>query len=208
MAHPDRAADVDLLRERLGFPARVAFDMGGAPSRDPDRIWDTARRAWEMHDARADWHLLIQDDAIVAVDLVAGLEQALKYVPARSLVSLYLGMGRPMAGMWGKVVDEAIEREASWIVGPRLMWGVGVLLPTPLIGDMISYCNTQRGATDDMRVGRWGQRSKLETWYTWPSLVDHPDGSSLIGHGGGRTAWGFQPNASNGAWGGPVVRWK
>ena len=199
---------MERLKETLDAPARVAFDMDGPPTRDANRIWDTARRAWGMHDERADWHVLLQDDAIVATHLVESLARGLEYVPPQSLVSLYVGTGRPLAGIWATVVNEAREREASWIVGPRSMWGVGLALPTALIPDMLRYCDTQRGMTDDMRVGRWAQRSKLETWFTWPCLVDHPDGSSLIGHGAGRTAWSFRGDARGCVWDGPVVQWK
>lgn len=208
MAHPDRALDVERLREALEYPARVAFDMEGPPSRDPERIWNTARRAWEMHDPNADWHLLLQDDAIVATNLLESLARGLEYVPRECIVSLYVGTGRPMAGAWRGVVDEANEVGASWIIGPRSLWGVGLLLPTHLIGEMITYAQTQRGIPDDMRVGRWGQRSKLETWFTWPCLVSHPEGSSLIGHGAGRTAWSFRGDARGSVWDGPVVKWK
>lgn len=208
MAHPDRAREVDALRAALVYPVRVAFDMEGPPSRDPDRIWRTARRAWEMHDAGADWHLLLQDDAIVATNLLDELPGALERVPERCIVSLYVGDGRPMSMQWGQLTAEAERAGASWIVTPRVLWGVGVLVRTAMIGDMLAYCDRQYGITDDMRVGRWGQRSKLETWYTWPCLVDHPDGGSLIGHGGGRTARSFRKEARGADWSGPIVRWK
>ncbi len=208
MAHPDRSLQVARLRESLQHPSRVAFDMDGQPSRDPERIWSTARRAWEMHDTDADWHVLLQDDAVVAANLMEELPHALAHVPRDAVVSLYLGTGRPLAGAWGQVVKEAREVNASWITAPRPMWGVGLVMPTHLIAGMVRYCNTQRGIPDDMRLGRWVQRSKLETWYTWPCLVDHPDGASLVGHGAGRTAHCFRSDARGCVWDGPVVKWK
>ena len=207
MAHPDRRESAERLSAEVGL-APIAFDGEGPPSRDPDRIWRTARAAWMLHDPDADWHLLLQDDAIVATHLLEVLPRALRCVPRPSVVSLYLGSGRPLAGRWSAVVDEANSVGASWIVGPRPIWGVGLLLPTPLIPDMVRYCDTQRGATDDMRVGRWAQRSKLETRYPWPCLADHVDGSSLVGHGDGRVARSFQADARASAWDGPVVQWK
>lgn len=206
MAHPDRAPVVDSLKATLGAPARVAFDMDGPPSRDPARIWNTARRAWEMHDEHADWHLLLQDDAVPAAHLLEQLPAALKHVPARCVVSLYLGSGRPMATTWNKVTAEADAKGAAWIVGPRCLWGVALLLPTSCIPDMIAYGNRQHGIPDDMRVQRWAQRERMETWYPWPSLVDHPDAGSIIGHGTGRTARAFRGDARGADWSGPVVR--
>ena len=216
MAHPEREQSVTRLSFELNAGRSpldwgtipVAWDTEGAPSRDPERIWNTARRAWELYDPSADWHLLLQDDAIVATNLLEVLPRALEYVPPACVVSLYVGTGRPLAGIWGRVCAEANEVGASWIVGPRPLWGVGLMLPTAVIPDMIAYCQTQRGVPDDMRLGRWAQRSKLETWFTWPCLVSHPEGSSLIGHGAGRTAWSFRGDARGSAWDGPVVQWK
>lgn len=207
MAHPDRAHHVETLQAALGARVPVGWDEEGPPRRDPDRIWRTARRAWELRDPAADWHLLLQDDAIVAANLLDELPGALEQVPQRAVVSLYLGDGRPLSATWGQVTAEAQNVGASWIVAPRVMWGVGVLVRTAMIPDMLSWCDRQHGIADDMRVGRWGQRSRLETWYTWPCLVDHPDGGSLIGHGGGRTARSFRRDARGADWSGPIVRW-
>jgi hypothetical protein len=72
---------------------------------------------------------------------------------------------------------------------------------------MLAWGDRQHGIPDDMRVGRWGKIRRLETWYSWPSLVDHPDEGSLTGHGGGRTARRYVgPSAVGKTWDGPVVR--
>lgn len=188
MAHPDRAGQVDALRESLGQLVPVSWDAWGSPHRDHDRIWGVARRAWEMHDQAADWHLLLQDDAIVAPDLLEAITKGLEHVPPQAIVSLYIGTGRPLSWVWQRLGARADSEGASWIVGPRSMWGVALALPTALIGDMIAYGDRQHGLADDMRVGRWARRQRLEAWFPWPSLVNHPDGDSLVGHGTGRSA--------------------
>lgn len=189
MAHPDRALTVDALRNSLGIgPLAVAWDNEGPPRRDPDRLWRNARAAWSMYDQAADWHLLLQDDAHPVPHLMEALPGMLEHVPAACVVSLYVGTGRPVPGVWHDLGRRADEAGARWLVGPMVMWGVALALPTPLIPAMIRWADTRYGIPDDMRVGRWARRSKLEAWFPWPSPVNHPDGPSLVGHGPGRTA--------------------
>jgi hypothetical protein len=209
MAHPDRLFRVSALRESLGIgPLSVAWDEEGPPTRDPERIWRTARAAWRLHDPAADWHLLLQDDALPVPGLAGMLPGMLAHVPPGAVVSLYLGTGRPVPGIWHELGRRADEAGAAWIVGPRVMWGVALAVPTSLIPDMIRWGDTQRGIPDDMRVGRWAARRKLEAWFPWPSLVNHPEGDSLINHGAGRTARRvLDREAASVDYGGPVVRW-
>jgi hypothetical protein len=207
MAHPDRAWRVDRLRASLGVPVPVAWDFEGPPKRDGDRIWRTASRAWELHNPSADWHLLLQDDAIVAPDLIPALEKGLERVPPAAVVSLYIGTGRPIPWVWQRLGEKADVEGASWIVGPRAMWGVALALPVANVPEMLAYAQTQHGLPDDMRVGRWARRKRFEAWFPWPSLVDHPDDESLVGHGAGRHALRFATGSAL-DWdpSGPVVR--
>lgn len=185
----------------------VAWDDEGPPTRDPERVWRTAKRAWQLHNPEADWHLLLQDDAILTPGLMDTLVGALEHVPPRCIISLYAGTGRPIPWVWQKLSEQADVAGASWIVGPRSMWGVALLLPVPVIGEMIAYCDTQHGIPDDMRVGRWARRQRYEAWFPWPCLVDHPDDESLVGHGAGRHALRFVGDASSWDPTGPIIRW-
>jgi hypothetical protein len=207
MAHPDRRAQVAALRDQVG-PVPVAWDAEGPPSRDPERLWRTAREAWRLYDPAAAWHLLLQDDAVPAPGLLAALPGALAHVPCPSVVSLYVGTGRPVPGVWHELARRGDEEGASWLVGPMVSWGVALLVPTHLIPELLIWGDRQRGIPDDLRVGRWAHHRKLEAWFPWPSLVNHPDGASLVGHGGGRTARRFlEGDARAVDWGGPVVRY-
>lgn len=207
MAHPDRAEQVDALRAALGAPVPVGWDTEGPPARDPERIWRTARRAWGLHDPGSDWHLLLQDDVIPAPGLLEVVARGLAHAPARAVVSLYVGTGRPLPRVWERLGGEADRAGAAWIVGPRAMWGVALAVPTALVPGMIEWSDRQRGIPDDMRVGRWARNHRLEAWFPWPSLVDHPDDASIIGHGPGRRALRFAGEEAA-SWdpAGPVVR--
>lgn len=182
MAHPSRALLVEDLLSALDRSVPVCWDPNPVPSGSGDRVWSVAREAWRVHDPDADWHVLIQDDALVCADFMAGMERALHHVPPRSVVCPYLGMGRNVPRRWGMLADKASARGASWAVSHRVMWGVCLALPTDAISDMVSYADRKAGMPDDMRVSGWATRYGWDAWYTWPSLVDHLPVQSLTKH--------------------------
>jgi hypothetical protein len=183
MAHPDRHEQVAELLETLDSDdVMVAWDGEGPPSGNSDRVWRTARRGWEMFDESADWHVLLQDDAIVCQDFLAGLSVALEHVPQDAVVSPYLGMGGMTGNKWLVLAAKADNVNASWVRGNKLLWGVCIAVPTRLIPQMIADCDRKTGVPDDMRVSGWFERRGADCWYTWPSLVDHRNVPSLTKH--------------------------
>lgn len=182
MAHPDRTEFVEELADSLDREVPVFWDPFGPPSGNGDRVWSVAREAWQMYDPAANFHVLIQDDALVCRDYLAGLEVALEHVPDYALVSMYFGRGRNVPARWATMAEEAQATGASWVRSFTLMWGVSLAVPTRFIPDMIKWCDRKAGMPDDMRVGKWFQSQKIDTWYTWPSLVDHRTAPSLTKH--------------------------
>lgn len=127
--------------------------------------------------------MVLQDDALVCDDLVDGVEYALKHIPDPVVMSLYMGAGTPLPRLWGSLAARARAEGASWIVGPRSTWGVGLVIPTRLIGDMLEFGDRHGSTPDDMRIGRWARARGIETWFPFPSFVDHDDEQgSLLGH--------------------------
>lgn len=191
MAHPARDTEVEELLGELDRDIPVAWDNGGAPSPDPQRRWATGMAAWEMHNADADWHMVIQDDAVVCPDLLAGLEAALSEIGPEGLVSAYTGTGRPDQHNVQRALAHATDKGHAWLSTYSLNWGVAIIAPVHTIPDMLEWCSQPGRATTnyDMRIGQY-YRDILgwRTWYTHPSLVDHRDDESLIGHGGSRVA--------------------
>src|SRR5690606_31733722 len=86
MAHPARRAWVTELHDQLG-PVPAAWDQR-------NNEWDTGARAWRLHDPDADWHLVLQDDAILCPNFADRLHATLAQAPTGP-VSLYIGTGRP-----------------------------------------------------------------------------------------------------------------
>ena len=187
MAHPDRRNLVPELTDRLGVaPDRVTWD------RKNDR-WDTGRRAWLDHDPTADYHMVIQDDAVVVENLIPGLERALNYLPGEANVCPFIGRRRPAQPTVHLLMDAAIRANASWIKFPSLFWGVAIIAPTAVIPGMLDFGDAVTEYPNyDKRIGRYFvQVLHWPTYVTWPNLVEHRDVDSLCGHGPGRTAHNF-----------------
>jgi hypothetical protein len=182
MAHPDRAAHVTELMTSLDRPVGIYFDPGGPPSGAGDRVWSVARQAWLLFDPDADYHVLIQDDAIACADLLAGIEQALEHIEPSAVLSPYLGTGRMAPARWDTLQALADRSGASFVRAEKVLWGVCLAVPTIDIPAMIDWCDKRGGVPDDMRVSGWAKRNDREVWYTWPSLVDHRTVPSLTKH--------------------------
>jgi hypothetical protein len=57
---------------------------------------------------------------------------------------------------------------------------------------MLPWCDVQNYPNYDRRIGRYAiDVLRMGTWCTFPSLVDHRDIPSLVGHGDGRVAHHF-----------------
>lgn len=201
MAHPKRQHFVPELVAAIDHPVNVVWD-------EKNDRWDTGRRALLAFDPAVTHHLVVQDDAIVCRDLVAGLERALSHVPREAPVGLYVGRVRPWRARVQRLVSSA--QDASWVTINRLLWGVGVVVPTDQITEMVAFCDRRRDeANYDLRVAKWFMYRGVRTWYTWPSLVEHRDGPSLVpGRIGGRHAHRFlgeDCSALDIDWSGPVV---
>lgn len=186
MAHKKRAEFIPELVERLGVTEdNVVWDK-------INNRWDTGRRAWEAIDQSADYGMVIQDDAIVSRDLIPGLEEALNYIPEKAIGCPFIGTRRPMANRVEQAVKEAKRTRTSWVRMPSLNWGIAIILPTKIINEMLPWCDRQAYPNYDRRIGRYCvDVIGYPTYCTWPSLVDHREVPSLVGHGAGRIAHSF-----------------
>lgn len=191
MAHPKRAHYVEALKQTLPF-AHVVWDR-------VNDEWDTGRRAIESYNPKADWHVIVQDDAILCNEFYRGALFALGKADHGGPVSFYVGQCRPYGREVTRLVDQAVDLGRSWIVmknGP--IWGVCVALPTAYVPELLDFCDEmESGTLYDARMAGFFKDRGVATWYTIPSLVDHRDQaenpSLLDGHGlsSGRVAHEF-----------------
>ena len=186
MAHPSRRDNVELLRYRLGGEVPVAWASNAKPSAHPPQRWATGKRAWQLHDKDADWHVVIQDDAIVCEDFREAMSRALAHRGNAGVVSAYTGTGRPrQMRVRYKLARAEADGSSWWSTTEPLYWGVAVALPVSVIPKMVHWCSNsaRRMYNYDTRIGEYARLRDWRTWYTVPSLVDHLDEGSLVGHG-------------------------
>lgn len=183
MAHPKRKLQAEYLRSILSlYPfsdISVTYDKVAAGTHESE--WNNGVESLRAGLGKGDWHVVIQDDAILSPDLYANIVGAINNLPSKSIFSLYCGMPRPM----GKRVEEAVKKvvDETWLQYILLMWGVGIVLPTSHIEPLIEFV-ADRDEPYDTRIGIFYQRNRLPVYYTMPSLVDHDDDlDSLLAHG-------------------------
>lgn len=212
MAHPARQAQVDYLHQHLDREVPVVWDQ-------IQNRWDTGKRAMLAFDPDCTHHVVIQDDVLVCRDLLAGIEMALACVPEDVAVCGYLGRLRPHANRTHSLAAACKREKASWCTMHTLNWGPLIVVPTAVIPEMIAYSDPLDFIPNyDRRLSRYfdlGIRRRV--WYSWPSLVDHADGPSLVpGRGGTDRAkavhtrvahlfLGEDVSALDVDWSGPVV---
>jgi hypothetical protein len=165
MCHPARRAFVDELREQLP-EAEVVWDS------ENDR-WETGARSLLAFDPAASHHLVVQDDAVICPDLLAGVEQLVQF-SGEHPVSLYTGKVRPHQYTVTPAVRTARRAGIPWLEFPGPWWGVGLVIPTAHIPELVRWGNTcSRIPNYDRRIERWYENRGVRCWYTMPSLVDH-----------------------------------
>lgn len=165
MGHPSRMELVMDLKRVLPN-AEIAMDERN------DR-WDTGRRAMLAYDPECAWHIVVQDDAILCRDFIAGAERALTAAGDHP-VAFYTGRVRPNEHLVNRMVSYAQLLDRSWLAMKGPWWGVSVGIPTDRIEAMVEWCDQRTEiANYDTRMARYFEHVGIDCYYTMPSLVDH-----------------------------------
>lgn len=144
--------------------------------------WKNHKRAWESaRDSGKKWAVVLQDDALPVDDLRKHVMDAVSHKPDE-MISLYVGTHRPRKHQVIAAVEMAESQSASWLMANTLMWGVGVVLPTSRIQEVLDTTQKCR-LPYDQRLGFWVEQTDRSVYYTWPSLVDHAD-EETVAHAG------------------------
>lgn len=186
MAHPKRKAQAEALEAQLKampFAAvAIVYNELGEEVPQYEREWDTGTRSLKFGLGKGDWHVVIQDDALLTPFFFENVTGAIKALPQKTLISLYTGQSRP----WPVKITAAVNKakDGDWLNYWMLLWGVGIVIPTDHIEPMLEFVE-DRTEPYDTRIGMFYQRNMMTVYYTMPSLVDHNDGgkSLLSGHG-------------------------
>lgn len=182
------------VAERFDMVRRTAAQLRGRDFARAvvtlDRVkdtWDTARRCWIDGAARgaeigATHHLLLQDDALLCLDFMDGVRNALDNAPEHA-VYFYCGRGE---------CEEAQAKGLSWVSLPEVMSAVAVCIPTPWIAEFLAWDRDHAHEIeprwrkhDDWRLARFLKATGRRAWATVPSLVEHGGvNHSVMGHPG------------------------
>lgn len=144
--------------------------------------WKNHYRAWTKGVYSEATHVcVLQDDAVPVEHFSGALIHAIEQRPD-DMLGLYVGNGRPHAQEVLEATQKADQVGASWLATDALCWGVGTVVPTSLISEMLLSVKKVK-APYDQRLSAWLHYSGRNAYYTWPSLVDHEDGPSLAWKG-------------------------
>lgn len=179
MAHPKRA---DAAQELFDQLQQYPFSEISITWDQRNEEWDTGKRSLQAGIGVGDWHVVIQDDALLTPNFYENIEGAINAVPEKVLISLYTGTVKPMPEQIISAVSKAYY--ASWLKYMLLLWGVGIVIPSDHIEPLLEFVDTPEfnETLYDMKIGMFYQRHRLPIYYTVPSLVDHDDDmGSLIG---------------------------
>lgn len=178
MAHPKRKAAAEALAIELKsysfMDVSITYD-------EINEEWHTGKRALLRGVNRGDWHVVIQDDAILTPNLYENIEGAIRSLDIKTIFSLYTGTSRPL----GRRVKAAVDKspDGSWLRHHQLFWGVGIVIPSDHIMPMLEFVE-DIALQYDNKIGEFYCQNGLPVYYCIPSLVDHDDAvGSLLGHG-------------------------
>lgn len=184
MAVPARKPQAEALALQLKKYPFVAVSITYDPVADGthESEWNNGKASLMRGVGVSDYHVVIQDDAILTPNFYENIEGAVTHAPSKSVISLYTGRARPFP----QRVIEAMNKvnDETFLQYILLMWGVGIVMPTSHIEPMLEFV-ADRTEPYDTRIGIFYQRNRLPVYYTVPSLVDHDDslGTAIPGHG-------------------------
>lgn len=181
MAHPSREKYFNYLKEKLGD---VPFSIDGGWG-----IWENCKRAWLMFDPNADYHLVIQDDAIIGKNFFKNIRKEIENHSDHAF-SFYFGNRKRFEDI-AKKAEKNGGISMGWV-----SWGVAICVPTNQIKKMLEYCDKlpeRYKKHDDTMIAKYLESIKMPVWYPMPSLVDHRLEKSLVESdlNGGRKAYKF-----------------
>lgn len=173
MAHPSRSHFFNQLKEKLG-------DVPFSIDHQNDLI-ENSKAAWKMYDPAADFHVVIQDDAIVCNRFQ---ERASKFITGMESERIF--KNEPVYGYNFFIRPEysmsqmSKYEEQGYLVEARNRGGVAICLPVNQIEDMLRFYDTSNNRHDDERISQWIAKKGYKMCFPIPSLIDHNDHNPSI----------------------------
>ena len=179
MADSRRRVQAEALNDRL---VQYPFVSNTITWDEVNSEWHTGKRALQDGIGKGDWHVVIQDDALLTPDFYNNIEGAIKALPVKTLFSLYTGTARPLKRRVSDAVAKA--KDGDWLQSHQLYWGVGIVIPSDHIAPMLEFVEPIDLQYDN-KIGEFYCQNELPVYYCIPSLVNHDDdlGTLIAGHG-------------------------
>lgn len=179
MAHPSRAHFFPELQKKLNIPMSL-FSV----DKKNDLI-ENCKAAWRLHDKNADFHVVIQDDAIVCNSFKERAEAFITEMEAERIAK-----NEPVYGYnffirpeYSEAQMQAFYKKGYQLL-PQNRGGVAICLPVKQIESMLKFYDTLKIRHDDERISQWIRKKGFRMCFPIPSLVDHDDHNpSLAGNG-------------------------
>lgn len=161
-------------------------------------VWANCKQSWLLYDPTAEYHVVIQDDAIVCENFLVRAEEVIEQAEKKheELKNRPLNgdkIGPLFAinfyyGSRAKLQDEADRGlKEGFLVRHTPSWGVAICLRTEWIREMIEYCDRMNIPQDDARIAAYLKHKNIMSYFPIPSLIDHRTGKetpSLVGDPG------------------------
>lgn len=172
--------------QRLLEATALASSIGGVLALDDGTLGAGANHvhAWELTTARDSvWAAVLEDDAQPVRGFLAQAEQALTVAP-EPIVSFYLGKTRPIR--WNKerippAIATADRDGTHWLTTTHVLHAVALAMHTDLREDWLDWAHSSTLPPDE-RMAAWCIARDHHVAYSWPSLVNHADGPTLVKH--------------------------
>lgn len=169
--HPDRKAwgrDLAVELMKIG-PAAIAYDerLEGAES---NHI-----RALALSEPACEWHMVVEDDAVLSSRFGELLPEALEQYPDH-IVSAYTGQ------LFPRHRQDDFIRAASLgmdLVTDYVAHGVANAYPEDIIDSLIAWIDPT-GIPVDEQISHFAHHHGIPVVYLMPSLVDHRDAKSVL----------------------------
>ena len=182
MAHPSRIRNITYLQDKIGncgIPVSLDDGIG---------IWKNCKQAWRLKDKNSEWHLVVQDDAIICKDFQKLALEVIEQAELKKCEAISLFFGNRL------MMDQAKkdgDKNGYWISG-WMHWGIAICMKTKHIEPMLKFGDKMNIPQDDARIANYIRENKIKVYYPIPCLIDHEIGKSLVGdRGKNRVAYKF-----------------
>ena len=176
MAHPSREYYFAKLKQQLG-DAPFAIDQN-------NNLIENCKAAWRLHDKTADFHVVIQDDAIVCNNFKERAENFITDMESKRIAENQTVYGYNFFIKPEYKPNQMLSfARQGYIIEARNRGGVAICLPVNQIESMLKYFDTLKDRHDDERISQWVVKNKFRMCFPIPSLIDHDDDQpSLAGN--------------------------